>query len=88
VSDAGDLFFVSNRGTALSGPWLRASFRVLLQRSGMAGAGRPNMRIHDLRHRFAVETLRTWYRLKNCDVESRLPALSKLLINARVKLTH
>jgi integrase len=28
VSDAGDLFFVSNRGTALSGPWLRASFRV------------------------------------------------------------
>jgi integrase/recombinase XerD len=88
VSDAGDLFFVSNRGTALSGPWLRASFRVLLQKSGLAGAGRPSMRIHDLRHRFAVETLRTWYRQKNCDVESRLPALSTLLGHVNVAATY
>jgi len=76
MSDAGDLFFVSNRGTALSSGWLRTSFRELLRRSGIAGAACPNMRIHDLRHRFAVETLRRWYRQKNCDVESRLPALS------------
>ena len=45
----------------------------------MTGTGRPNMRIHDLRHRFAVETLRKWYRQKDRDVESRLPALSTLL---------
>lgn len=88
VSDAGDLFFVSNRGTALSGGWLRASFRMLLQRSGMTVAGRPSMRIHDLRHRFAVETLRKWYRQKNCDVESRLPALSTLLGHVNVEATY
>ncbi len=88
VSGTGDLFFVSNRGTVLSGGWLRTSFRVLLQRSGMTGAGRPNMRIHDLRHRFAVETLRRWYRQKNCDVESRLPALSTLLGHVNVAATY
>lgn len=88
VTDAGDLFFVSNRGTVLSGGWLRTSFRVLLQRSGMTRAERPNMRIHDLRHRFAVETLRKWYRQKNYDVESRLPALSTLLGHVNVAATY
>ena len=88
VSNAGDLFFVSNRGTVLGGGWLRESFRMLLQRSGMTGAGRPKMRIHDLRHRFAVETLRKWYRQKNCDVESRLPALSTLLGHVNVATTY
>lgn len=88
VSDAGDLFFVSNRGTALSSGWLRASLRVLLQRSGMTGPGRPNMRIHDLRHRFAVETLLKWYRQKNCDVEAHLPALSTFLGHVNVEATY
>jgi integrase len=88
VSNAGDLFFVSNRGTVLGGGWLRESFRMLLQRAGMTGAGRPNMRIHDLRHRFAVETLRKWYRQKNRDVESRLPALSTLLGHVNVEATY
>lgn len=85
--DASALFFVSNRGTVLSGGWLRTSFRVLLQRSGMTVAGRPKMRIHDLRHRFAVETLRRWYR-RNHDVEARLPALSTLLGHVNVAATY
>lgn len=88
ASDEGNLFFVSNRGTALSAGWLRASFRVLLQRSGMTVAGGQNMRIHDLRHRFAVETLRKWYRRKHYDVESRLPALSTLLGHVNVAATY
>jgi len=85
--DASALFFLSNRGTVLSGGWLRTSFRVLLQRSGMTVTGRPGMRIHDLRHRFAVETLRGWYR-QNRDVEARLPALSTLLGHVNVAATY
>jgi integrase len=54
----------------------------------MTGTGRPNMRIHDLRHRFAVETLRKWYRRKNCDVEAQLPALSTLLGHVNVEATY
>ena len=46
------------------------------------------MRIHDLRHRFAVETLRKWYRQKDRDVESRLPALSTLLGHVNVAATY
>jgi integrase/recombinase XerD len=88
VLDAGDLFFVSNRGTVLSDGCLRASFRVLLQRSGMTRVGRPKMRIHDLRHRFAVETLRKWYRNGDYDIESRLPALSTMLGHVNVEATY
>ena len=88
VSNACDLFFVSNRGTVLSSSGLRTSFRGLLRRSGMAGPEHPNMRIHDLRHRFAVETLRRWYRQTDCDVESRLPALSTFLGHVNVEATY
>jgi integrase len=46
------------------------------------------MRIHDLRHRFAVETLRRWYCQSAQDVERRLPALATFLGHVNVAATY
>jgi integrase/recombinase XerD len=54
----------------------------------MAQRDRPRMRIHDLRHRFAVETLRRWYRENEANVEARLPALATLLGHVNVAATY
>lgn len=85
---ASGLFFVSNRGTALSGSNLRSSFRELLGKAGQAQPDGPRMRIHDLRHRFAVETLRRWYREDGTNVEARLPALATFLGHVNVTATY
>jgi integrase len=82
------LFFPSNRGTVLSGGNLRWSFRELQRKAGLSVAGQPWIRIHDLRHRFAVETLRRWYRSSGADVERRLPALSTFLGHVNVAATY
>jgi integrase len=83
-----DLFFVSNCGTALSHANLRSAFRELLRRARLISPGEPVMRIHDLRHRFAVETLRRWYCHSAQDVERRLPALSTFLGHVNVAATY
>jgi integrase len=44
-------------------------------------------RLHDFRHRFAVETLLEWYRSGN-DVERRLPVLSTYLGHVDVRDTY
>ena len=88
VYQAPELFFVSNRGSALSGSNLRGSFRELLRKAGLTPPGQPPMRIHDLRHRFAVETLRRWYQHSGEDVERRLPALSTFLGHVNVAATY
>jgi len=43
--------------------------------------------LHDLRHRFAVETLLRWYR-RGEDVRRRLPVLSTYLGHANVTATY
>lgn len=83
-----DHFFVSNRGTALSGSNLRLSFRSLQRKTGLTRNGGPQMRIHDLRHRFAVETLRRWYTAGGQGVGARLPALSTFLGHVNVAATY
>jgi integrase/recombinase XerD len=82
------LFFVSNRGTVLSGSYLRWSFRELQRKAGLSTPGQPRVRIHDLRHRFAVETLRRWYRGSSAGVERRLPMLSTFLGHVNVAATY
>jgi integrase len=72
-------FFVSERGRRLPYPTVRMVFRRLCEQIGLHGsasARRP--RIHDLRHRFAVNTLIRWYR-EGVDVERCLPRLSTYL---------
>ena len=44
----------------------------------LAKAGLRRIRIHDLRHSFAVHTLLDWYR-SGVDVEAQLPTLSTYL---------
>lgn len=88
VCQTSGLFFVSNRGTALNGGYLRWSFRELQRKAGLTAPGEPRVRIHDLRHRFAVETLRRWYERSVTNVEARLPVLSTFLGHVNVASTY
>jgi integrase/recombinase XerD len=72
-------FFVSERGGRLPYKTVLGIFRRLCEQLRLQGAStsrRP--RIHDLRHRFAVNTLIRWYR-EGADVERCLPRLSTYL---------
>jgi integrase len=76
VSDA---LFISPAGTRLIYCNVHATFRQLRADAGLtarSAACRP--RVHDLRHRFAVQTLLDWYR-DGLDVPPRLPLLSTYL---------
>lgn len=71
--------FVSIRGTRLCQSAVNPTFRQLVARVGLEARGpRCSPRIHDLRHRFAVDTLIGWYR-QGADVDARLALLSQVL---------
>jgi integrase/recombinase XerD len=72
-------FFVSERGQRLRYRNVHHIFRRLCEQLGLHGSStsrRPH--VHDLRHRFAVNTLIRWYR-DGADVERCLPKLSTYL---------
>jgi integrase len=76
VSDA---LLISPAGTRLIYCNVHATFRQLRADAGLTArskACRP--RVHDLRHRFAVQTLLDWYR-DGLEVQPRLPLLSTYL---------
>ena len=52
-----------------------------------ARAGVPRPRLHDLRHRFAIQALLRWYR-SGQDVERQLPTLSSFLGHVRIEHTY
>ena len=81
-------FFVSSRGKRLDGGDVRRTFYILSRQIGLreASASR-GPRLHDFRHRFAMETLVRWYR-KGEEVERRLPVLSTYLGHAHVTDTY
>ncbi len=69
-------FFITTRGTRLCHPTIYAPFRALLDQIGATHhSPSRRVRIHDLRHSFAVKTLLGWYR-DGGDVASRMPLLS------------
>ncbi len=71
--------FVSNWGNRLDGGEIRRTFYALSRQIGLRGpSDRHGPRLHDLRHRFASETLLRWYRAGE-DAERRLPVLSTYL---------
>jgi integrase/recombinase XerD len=81
-------FFVSERGRRLPYRTVQGVFRRLreqLHLDGSSTSRRP--RIHDLRHRFAVNTLIRWYR-EGADVERCLPTLSTYLGHGRCEHTY
>jgi integrase/recombinase XerD len=81
-------FFVSGRRTPLEPRSVRQTFYQLLDQADVhAPVGAPRPRLHDLRHRFALETLLRWYRAGE-DVERRLPALSTYLGHVCIENTY
>jgi integrase len=71
--------FITTRGTRIAHPTIYLPFRTLLKQAGITHSvpGR-HVRVHDLRHSFAVRTLLGWYR-DGGDVQARMPLLSTYL---------
>jgi integrase/recombinase XerD len=81
-------FFVSSHGTRLIATNVSKIFRQLCRQIGLRDPDAGNgPRIHDFRHRFAVETLLRWYR-NGEEVSRRLPILSTYLGHANVTHTY
>jgi len=79
--------FVSLSGTPVVYSNFAATFRAAVRASGI-GAGSPTrLRIHDLRHGFAVRTLLGWYRA-GLDVEALLPRLATYLGHREPRFTY
>lgn len=73
------MLFLNTRGTALNPDRLSTIFRKVTAVAGLTAAdGHRPLRLHDLRHTFAVATLLQWYR-DGDDVQTRLPLLSTWL---------
>jgi integrase/recombinase XerD len=72
-------FFITTRGTRLTHPTVYVPFRALLKQAGVEHPSPTrHVRIHDLRHSFALKTLLGWYR-DGGDVAARMPLLSTYL---------
>jgi integrase len=81
-------FLVNARGRPLESSNVRRTFYCLSRQIGLRGANdNHGPRLHDFRHRFAIETLIRWYRSGE-DVERRLPVLSTYLGHAHVTDTY
>lgn len=81
-------FFVSTAGTRLGYSRVREVFARLARQAGLdAPSPRCRPRLHDFRHRFAVETLLGWYRSGE-DVAARLPSLSAYLGHVKPQSTY
>jgi len=83
-----DSFFVSDFGRSLEASAVRRTFYELSRWAGLRqGEINRGPRLHDFRHRFAVQTMIQWYR-SGQDVERRLPVLSTYLGHAHVSDTY
>lgn len=72
-------FFPAPSGQPYSGSAVRAAFRTVLERAKIPHRlGDRALRVHDLRHSFAVLRLTLWYRLQ-VPLDSLLPALATYL---------
>jgi len=85
-------FFVSERGTRITDCMARYTFAQVSQRIGLrqSTAGRRHgrgPRLHDMRHRFAAQTLVEWYRA-GLDAERELPKLATYLGHVHVADTY
>jgi len=80
--------FVSTRGTRLDGGRVHRAFYTLSRQTGLRAPGvSRGPRLHDFRHRFAVEVLTRWYR-SGIDPERRLPVLSTYLGHVYLQGTY
>jgi integrase len=80
--------FVSSWGNRLDSGQIHRAFYALSRQIGLRGAtDRHGPRLHDLRHRFATNTLVSWYR-SDQDPERRLPLLSAYLGHVHIADTQ
>jgi integrase/recombinase XerD len=80
--------FVSSRGNRLDGAEVHRTFYALSRQIGLRGASDSHgPRLHDMRHRFATNTLVHWYR-SDQDPERLLPVLSAYLGHVHVEDTQ
>lgn len=81
-------FFPSSSGLRLHESQVRLTFSTLSRQVGIRGASASRgPRLHDFRHRFAVQALLQWHH-KGEDVRRRLPILSTFLGHAHVTDTY
>ncbi|CAN5448126.1 tyrosine-type recombinase/integrase [soil metagenome] len=79
---------VSNTGTKLVSTNVQRRFRGVARRAGLvARSERCRPRLHDFRHRFAVQTLTDWY-AAGLDVGPRLPLLATHLGHTDPRSTY
>jgi integrase/recombinase XerD len=87
-SPSSPCFLLNDYGRCLERSTVRRAFYVLSRQIGLRGPNdHTGPRIHDLRHRFALNTLIEWYRAGE-DIERRLPVLSTFLGHAHVADTY
>jgi len=80
--------FVSRRGTRLDGGHVHRTFYTLSRTTGLRAAGASKgPRLHDFRHRFAVQTLTRWYQ-RGKEPEREMPLLSTYLGHVCVAGTY
>jgi integrase/recombinase XerD len=80
--------FVSGTGNRLDIGEAHRTFYVLSRQIGLRGSTASHgPRLHDFRHRFAVQTLLNWYRC-GVEIEPRLPVLSTYLGHVHVSDTY
>lgn len=83
-----DSFFVSDFGRSLEVSAVRRTFYELSRWAGLRqGEINRGPRLHDFRHRFAIQTMIQWYRTGQ-EVERRLPVLSTYLGHTHVSDTY
>jgi integrase/recombinase XerD len=83
-----DHLFITRVGTRLDEADVGRSFRQLSRQIGLRSSNaKKGPRIHDMRHRFAHETLLRWYQSGE-DAERRLPVLSTYLGHVNVNNTY
>ncbi|MEI8703417.1 tyrosine-type recombinase/integrase [Mesorhizobium sp. ISC15] len=88
VAPRSPYFFVAEQGGRLLHQYVHRVFWQLSRQIGLRQRGQCHgPRIHDLRHRFAVQALINWYRAGE-DVERELPVLSTFLGHANVRDTY
>jgi integrase/recombinase XerD len=81
-------FFLSDGGTRLTDFTVRWTFVKLSHQIGLRAADASRgPRLHDFRHRLAINTLLDWHR-RGVDVERHLPALSTYLGHAHITDTY
>ena len=83
-------FFLAERGTPITQWALRRTFAKLSKQVGLRAPSKSHgigPRLHDMRHRFAVNTLLRWYR-DGVDVERHIPRLATWLGHAHVSDTY